>query len=55
MKFYSLIDRCEQNIIDKCAEMSSNLQQRMDELIANGSVAAVRSSSLFSKCRIFAF
>ena len=35
--------------------MSSNLQQRMDELIANGSVAAVRSSSLFSKCRIFAF
>ncbi|CAF3350147.1 unnamed protein product [Rotaria socialis] len=32
--------RCEQNIIDKCAEMSSNLQQRMDELIASGSVAA---------------
>ena len=34
--------RCEQNIIDKCAEMSGNLQQRMDELIASGSVAAVR-------------
>ncbi|CAF1024585.1 unnamed protein product [Rotaria sordida] len=32
--------RCEQKIIDKCAEMSSNLQQRMDELIASGSVAA---------------
>lgn len=32
--------RCEQKIIDKCAEMSSNLQQRIDELIASGSVAA---------------
>jgi len=32
--------RCEQTIIDKCAEMSSSLQQRMDELIATGSVAA---------------
>jgi len=32
--------KCEQKIIDKCAEMSSNLQQRMDELIASGSVAA---------------
>lgn len=32
--------RCEQKIIDKCAEMSANLQQRMDELIASGSVAA---------------
>lgn len=34
-------NRCEQNIIEKCAEMSGNLQQRMDELIASGSVAAV--------------
>ncbi|CAF0730139.1 unnamed protein product [Adineta steineri] len=32
--------RCEQKIIDKCAEMSNNLQQRMDELIESGSVAA---------------
>ncbi|CAF1239881.1 unnamed protein product [Adineta ricciae] len=32
--------RCEQRIIDKCAEMSTNLQQRMDELIESGSVAA---------------
>lgn len=39
---FSLQNRCEQKIIDKCAEMSTNLQQRMDELIASGSVAAVR-------------
>ncbi len=40
------MNRCEQKIIDKCAEMSTNLQQRMDELIASGSVAAVMTNFL---------